>query len=49
MTGARLIELTKAATLAKFESVLHGRKDAEAYLESSFDAENDDLVVTRKW
>lgn len=47
MSGERQLELTKAATLAHFEAILRGRKDAAAYLSRSFDADNDDIEVTR--
>lgn len=47
MTGDRQLELTKAATLAQFEAIIRGRKDAAAYLQTSFDDQNDDIEVTR--
>lgn len=47
MHAARQLELQKAATLAQFESVLRGKKDAAAYLATAFDALNDDVEVPR--
>ena len=35
------------ATLAHFEAVLRGRADAAAYLTTSFDAQNEDVDITR--
>jgi len=47
MHADRQLELQKAATLAHFEAVLRGKKDAAAYLATSFDEGNDDVEVTR--
>jgi predicted dienelactone hydrolase len=47
MSSTRQIELTKAAALAHFEAVLRGKNDNAAYLATSFDADNDDVEVTR--
>lgn len=47
MSGERQLELTKAITLAQFEAVIRGRKDAAAYLDRALDPENDDVEVTR--
>lgn len=47
MSGDRQLELTKAGTLAHFEAIIRGRKDAAAYLQTSFDDQNDDIEVTR--
>jgi predicted dienelactone hydrolase len=47
MHGARQVELQKAATLAQFEAILRGRRDAQRYLDTVL-GENPDVQVTVK-
>lgn len=48
MRASRQVELSKAAALAQFESVLRGNQSAAAYLATAFAAQNDDVVVTHR-
>ena len=47
MSAERQTELEKAATLAQFESVLRGRRDAQGYLDTVLGA-NPDVRLTVK-